>query len=217
VNLAERERKLQEIAKEIKICDRCDLHLTRTNSVPGEGPADAEILLVGEAPGVHEDQKARPFVGSAGHFLDELLGKASLTREQVFITNIVKSRPPGNRDPKPAELEACTPWLDMQIELIDPLVIVTLGRFSMAHFLPTARISEAHGKAEWVNGRMVVAMYHPAAALYQKSLRSTLESDFAKLPRFIEEARKAGRGTNNTCSGSGEDAGGGSSSQMSLF
>jgi uracil-DNA glycosylase len=217
VDLADRERKLQDIAREIKICERCDLHLTRTNAVPGEGPADAEILLVGEAPGFHEDQKARPFVGNAGHLLDDLLDQAGLKREQVFITNIVKSRPPGNRDPKPEELEACTPWLEMQIELIDPLVIVTLGRFSMAQFLPGAKISQAHGKAEWVNGRMIVAMYHPAAALHQKSLRSTLESDFAKLPRYIEEARKAGRGTNMAASGSDQDADDGSSSQLSLF
>lgn len=215
MDLAERERKLQEIANGIETCERCDLHLTATHAVPGEGPVNAEIMFVGEAPGFHEDQQGRPFVGAAGHLLNELLEKAGLKREQVFITNIVKHRPPGNRDPKPDELAACAPWLDRQTVVIDPLVIVTLGRFSLAHFLPKAKIGEIHGKAEWVDGRMVVAMYHPAAALHQKSLRGTIESDFAKLPKLLEQARKAGRGAHqeDIDEGPKDD----SATQLSLF
>src|SRR3954469_20075218 len=130
VTLQERERDLDRIADEIRVCERCELHRTRTKSVPGEGPADARVMLIGEAPGWNEDQQGRPFVGAAGKFLEELLGKAGLRRSDVFITNVVKSRPPGNRDPLPDEIVACAPFLVRQIEVIDPEVVVTLGRFS---------------------------------------------------------------------------------------
>lgn len=191
MDLAERENRLKEIAQEVEKCKACTLHFSRKRSVPGEGPTDAELMFIGEGPGFHENEQGRPFVGAAGSFLEELLASAGLKRGQVFITNVVKSRPPNNRDPLPDELAACAPFLLRQIEVINPRVIVTLGRYSMAHFMPGAKISEAHGKARWVNNRLVVAMYHPAAALHQPSLKSTLLHDFAQLPAFVEQARKA--------------------------
>jgi DNA polymerase len=190
----EKEALLDEIAAEIRVCTRCELHRTRTNSVPGEGPADARIMFIGEAPGWNEDQQGRPFVGAAGKFLEELLGAAGLKRSDVFITNVVKSRPPGNRDPLPDEIVACAPFLQRQIDTIDPDVIVTLGRFSMAKWFPGERISRIHGQPKRDGKRLIVPMYHPAAALHQQALKSTILEDFAKLPRILaeaEEARKA--------------------------
>jgi uracil-DNA glycosylase len=218
VDLAEKEQKLKEISAEIEKCERCPLHLTRNKSVPGEGPANAEIMFIGEAPGYHENEEGRPFVGAAGNFLNELLESIGMDRSKVFITNIVKSRPPGNRDPQPDELAACAPWLNMQIETINPLMIITLGRFSMAHFQPKAKISEIHGKAAWIDGRLIVSMYHPAAALHQPALKSTLEKDFAKIPAYVEQARaaQAGKkkdGTEPPPKKSGSDH----PTQMSLF
>ncbi len=191
MDLAEKERRLKEIAQEVENCKGCALHFSRKRAVPGEGPANAEVIFIGEAPGFHENEQGRPFVGAAGSFLEELFASAGLKRGQVFITNVVKSRPPNNRDPLPDELAACAPFLLRQIEVINPLVIVTLGRYSMAHFMPGAKISAAHGKAHWVGDRLVVAMYHPAAALHQPGLKPTLLHDFSQLPVFIEQARKA--------------------------
>lgn len=191
--LAEREAALAQIAEEIKVCTRCELHRTRTKSVPGEGPADARIMLIGEAPGWNEDKQGRPFVGAAGKFLEELLAAAGLTRDEVFITNVVKSRPPGNRDPLPDEIAACAPFLERQIEVIDPEVIVTLGRFSMARWFPGERISRIHGQPKRVGRRLIVPMYHPAAALHQQALKATILDDFAKLPRILAEAEAARR------------------------
>ena len=145
-------------------------------------------MLVGEGPGWHEDQQGQPFVGNAGKFLNELLGKAGLVRDDVFITNVVKCRPPGNRDPLPDEIAACAPYLDRQIAQIDPDVIVTLGRFSMSKWFPGERISRIHGQPKKDGRRLIVPMYHPAAALHQASLRGAIEDDFAKLPRFLAEA-----------------------------
>jgi uracil-DNA glycosylase len=187
----EKERALAEIAAEIRVCEKCELHRTRTKSVPGEGPADARVMLIGEAPGWNEDQQGRPFVGAAGKFLEELLAKAGMTRSEVFITNVVKSRPPGNRDPLPDEIAACAPFLERQIETIDPEVIVTLGRFSMARWFPGERISRIHGQPKRVGRRLIVPMYHPAAALHQQSLRATIEEDFGRLPKFLAEAEAA--------------------------
>jgi DNA polymerase len=156
--------------------------------VPGDGPHNAKVMLIGEGPGFHENQQGKPFVGAAGKFLDELLGSADLKRSDVFITNVVKCRPPGNRDPQPEELEACAIYLNRQIEVINPMVIVTLGRFSMAKFLGNnVKISLIHGQAKKVKGRMIIAMYHPAAALHQPSLKSTVINDFAMLPEFIKQ------------------------------
>jgi DNA polymerase len=180
---------LEHIAAEVRQCTACKLHLSRKLAVPGEGPAQADILFIGEGPGFHENEQGRPFVGAAGAFLEQLLASVGLTREQVFITNIVKCRPPGNRDPQAPEIEACSGYLERQIRALNPKVIVTLGRFSMARFLPNARISAIHGRAQHAGGRTVVAMYHPAAALHQPSLRQTIEQDFARLPGYVASAK----------------------------
>lgn len=181
---------LDEVAKEVSVCTRCELHRSRKHAVPGDGPAAAEILFIGEGPGFYENEQGHPFVGAAGKFLDELLAKIGMDRSKVFITNVVKCRPPANRDPQPEELEACRGYLERQIAAINPTVIVTLGRFSMNHFLPNAKISQVHGQARLVNGRPVVAMYHPAAALHQQSLRPAIEQDFMRLPELIAQASK---------------------------
>ncbi|MGQ0600398.1 MAG: uracil-DNA glycosylase family protein [Anaerolineales bacterium] len=186
---------LTSIAAEVNACTRCKLHTGRTRAVPGEGPANAEIMFVGEGPGFHEDQQGRPFVGAAGKFLEELLGLIGLKREQVFITNVVKCRPPGNRDPEPDELAACDDYLDRQIAAIAPKVIVTLGRFSMAKFFPDAKISAIHGQAKRVHGRLVVAMFHPAAALHRESYKAPLIEDFKKLPALIAQTDSAPEAT----------------------
>jgi DNA polymerase len=181
---------LDEIAAQVRDCTRCELYRSRTNGVPGNGNPQAEIMFIGEAPGWHEDKQGLPFVGAAGQFLNEMLASAGLTREEVFVTNIVKSRPPGNRDPLPDEIAACSHYLDAQIAAIQPKVIVTLGRYSMARWFPGERISRIHGQARRFGSFVVVPMYHPAAALHQASLRETVEADMSKLPRIIEEARQ---------------------------
>ena len=147
-------------------------------------------MLIGEGPGWTEDQQGRPFVGNAGKFLNELLGVAGLVREDVFITNVVKCRPPGNRDPMPDEIAACAPYLDRQIATIDPEVIVTLGRHSMSRWFPGERISKIHGQPRKEGNRMIVPMYHPAAALHQSSLKGAILDDFAKLPKFLAEMER---------------------------
>lgn len=185
------EDELKQIAQEVAVCVKCPLHHSRKLAVPGEGPANAEIMFIGEGPGFHENEQGRPFVGAAGKYLDELLAKINLKRSQVFIANVVKCRPPGNRDPMPEELEACRAYLERQIQAINPKVIVTLGRFSMANFLPNAKISSVHGQAMKVKGRLVIAMYHPAAALHQGSLKPVVEQDFARLPELISQAAQA--------------------------
>lgn len=181
---------LNEIASQVAVCTRCQLHYSRKKSVPGEGPSAAEVMLIGEGPGFYENEQGRPFVGAAGKLLDELLARGGVKREEVFITNVVKCRPPGNRDPLPEELSACNEYLERQIEAINPKIIVTLGRYSMGKFLPMARISEAHGQPVWQRGRLIIPMYHPAAALHQPALKTTLERDFSKLGEHIQNARK---------------------------
>jgi len=180
---------LADVASLVSKCQNCTLHHSRIKSVPGEGPEDAKILFIGEGPGFHENQQGRPFVGQAGKFLDELLSVAGLNRESVFITNVVKCRPPGNRDPQPEELEACSKFLDRQIELINPEIIVTLGRFSMAKFFGQVKISQIHGSMRKIGERYIVAMYHPAAALHQPALKNTLLSDFAKLKNYMIQVK----------------------------
>ena len=177
--------KMTQLAQQIAVCEKCQLHLSRKKSVPGEGNIHSKILFIGEGPGLNENETGRPFVGQAGNFLNELLSTAKLKRQDVFITNVVKCRPPANRDPLPEELTACSSFLDEQIRLIDPLVIVTLGRFSMGRYFPLARISSIHGKGHWVDGRMIVPMFHPAAALHQPNLRDSIMHDFALLPTYI--------------------------------
>ncbi|MFZ5809680.1 MAG: uracil-DNA glycosylase family protein [Chloroflexota bacterium] len=179
---------LKQVAQEVSACQLCELHFSRKNAVPGEGPANAEIMFIGEGPGFHENEQGRPFVGAAGKFLDELLAKIGMKREQVFITNVVKCRPPGNRDPKPEEVETCTRhYLERQIQSINPKVIITLGRYSMGLYLPHAKISDVHGQAMRIKGRLVVPMYHPAAALHQASLKPVVESDFLRLPELLQK------------------------------
>jgi uracil-DNA glycosylase len=182
------DEELRAVAAEIRACKACKLYRSRKNTVPGEGPAVSELMFIGEGPGFHENEQGRPFVGAAGKYLEELLASIGLRRDQVFIGNVVKCRPPGNRDPLPEEIQACSGFLERQIAAIQPKVIVTLGRYSMARFFPNTRISDIHGHARMVNGRMVVAMYHPAAALHQPSLRRDVESDFARLPALIQRA-----------------------------
>lgn len=181
---------LKEIAEQTAVCTRCQLKHSRKMAVPGAGDPHSEIMFIGEGPGFHENQQGLPFVGAAGKFLDELLAEAKLTREKVFITNVVKCRPPGNRDPQVEELEACRGYLERQIVAINPDVIVTLGRYSMAHFINNGKISSIHGRSYWFNGRMIVPMYHPAAALHQPSLRSVVKQDFSKLPSLIKKAQE---------------------------
>ncbi|RPI31404.1 MAG: uracil-DNA glycosylase [Chloroflexota bacterium] len=186
------EKVLEQVAREVTTCQRCGLHHSRKRAVPGEGPANAEIMFIGEGPGFYENEQGRPFVGAAGKFLDELLTGIGMKREQVFIGNVVKCRPPGNRDPQPEEIEACVSnYLERQIQAINPKVIVTLGRFSMGLFLRDAKISTVHGQSMWVKGRLIVPMYHPAAALHQQSLRPELVKDFARLPDLIARAMPA--------------------------
>jgi len=186
--MSEQAMELRALAEQIGNCPKCELAKTRTHAVPGEGNPNASIVFIGEGPGFYEDQQARPFVGPAGKFLDELLASIGLKRQDVFICNVLKCRPPGNRDPLPAEMSACKPWLDRQLEIIAPKVIVTLGRFSMTRYFPGQSISKIHGQPRKVDGVMVVPMYHPAAALHQGSLRRTIELDFQKLPALLGEA-----------------------------
>ncbi len=185
------ELSLSDLHKRIAACSECALAKGRTRSVPGDGPETAAIMFIGEAPGWHEDQQGRPFVGPAGQFLTELLESIKLKRSGVFITNVVKCRPPANREPLPGELAACRKYLDRQIELIKPRVIVTLGRFSMARYFSNESISRIHGKARRENGMTYFAMYHPAAALHQADLRKVLEQDILKLPQLLVEMDKA--------------------------
>jgi len=180
---------LAQIAAEVSVCENCVLHFSRRKAVPGVGPANSEIMFIGEGPGFNENEQGLPFVGSAGKFLDELLEKAGLKRQEVWIGNVVKCRPPDNRDPLPEELAACDLYLERQIAAINPRIIVTLGRFSMGKFFPDARISAVHGQMRRSGDRFIIAMFHPAAALHQAKLKPTILADFAQLPALLEQAR----------------------------
>ena len=181
---------LKEVAAEVSVCTKCDLCKGRTKAVPGEGNPQADILFIGEGPGFNEDRQGRPFVGPAGQFLEELLASINLKRSDVFITNVVKCRPPNNRDPEPDEIAACNDYLDRQIAAINPGVIVTLGRHSMAKFFGSEKVSVIHGHARKIDGRVCIAMYHPAAGLHQASLKDTIRADFKKIPLIIAEAER---------------------------
>lgn len=176
---------LSDLADQIRVCTLCRLSQSRTNAVPGEGREDAQVMFIGEAPGFHEDRLGRPFVGAAGQKLDELLERVGLKRANVYITNVVKCRPPANRDPEPDEIEACRPYLDKQIELIRPRLIVTLGRFSMARYFPGASISRIHGQPKRVGSVIYYPVFHPAAALHQPKWLTALEEDMAKIPDLL--------------------------------
>ena len=180
--------RFEALTKRIKHCTDCPLSRTRTNAVPGDGPSSADIMMIGEGPGFHEDRQGLPFVGPAGRFLNQLITSSGLRRQDVFITNVVKCRPPNNRDPMPGEIQACRKHLDEQIEIINPKVIVTLGRFSMARFIPGQTIGRVRAKARQVEGRTIYPMYHPAAALHNGSLRSVIEDDFRASPSLVEQS-----------------------------
>jgi DNA polymerase len=181
---------LSELNAEIERCKNCELARHRTRVVPGEGPEDAKLLFIGEAPGWNEDQTGRPFVGQAGQYLDQLISMIGYKRSQVFIANVIKCRPPDNRDPMPGELVACGKWLERQLEIIKPRVIVTLGRYSMAKYFPGEAISKVHGRSKRSGNTICFAMYHPAAALHQGNLRKVIEADILKLPAVLAEAYK---------------------------
>jgi DNA polymerase len=180
---------LAQLCEEIIACRDCELAKYRTKVVPGEGAEDADLLFIGEAPGWHEDQQGRPFVGPAGQFLDQLLASIGLRREEVYIANVIKCRPPQNRDPLPAEIQNCRKWLDRQIEIIQPQMIITLGRYSLARYFPNESISKIHGKPRKSEGVIYYPMYHPAAALHQGSLRRTIETDMLRIPQILAQGK----------------------------
>lgn len=192
---------LESIAAEVRVCTRCRLSQTRTRAVPGEGHPDTEVVFVGEGPGQTEDQQGRPFVGRAGDLLVKMLSTLGWRRDEVFITNIVKCRPPGNRDPEPDEIEACAPYLTRQLEVLDPAVVATLGRFSMGHFRPGERITQIHGTAvaapaaTGARDALAYALYHPAAALRSTDVERQSYDDMAGLPRILLDARARRAGT----------------------
>ena len=176
---------LDELHQQVRTCTACPLHLTRSQAVPGEGAAFAQIMFVGEGPGFQEDRLGKPFIGPAGLFLNELLDSIGLRRQDVFITNLVKCRPPDNRDPLPGEIEACNNHLMKQMQIINPRVIIPLGRHAMAHWFPSGRIGQLHGQPHRFGERIVLPLYHPAAALHNGSLRGTIMQDFQKLKGLI--------------------------------
>jgi len=180
---------LTELYQDVAVCKRCDLYKTATNPVPGEGPENADIMFIGEGPGLNEDQQGRPFVGAAGKFLDQMFASINLKRSDIYIANVVKHRPPNNRDPLPTEITACSFYLDRQIAIIKPKIIVTLGRHSMARYFPNATIGKIHGTYEKRNGVVYFAMYHPAAALHQQNLRYEIEQDMLRLPAILKELK----------------------------
>ncbi len=190
-NIPHKKDSLELIAREVRTCTLCPLSRTRTHAVPGEGSADADLMLIGEGPGYNEDKQGRPFVGAAGSFLNVLLASAGLVRQDVYITNVVKCRPPQNRDPLPEEIAACNGYLQRQMKLIAPKVIATLGRHSMGIFMPRERISRVHGQARRVDNLTVVPLFHPAAALHQPALKATELEDFAKLPGLLAQASRS--------------------------
>jgi DNA polymerase len=195
VTHAERVAALEVVATEVRACTRCRLHETRTLAVPGEGSPDTEVVFVGEGPGFNEDRQGRPFVGRAGDLLTKFLATLRWKRDEVFITNIVKCRPPDNRDPEPDEIAACAPYLKRQLEILDPALIVTLGRHSLGRFMPGERISQAHGTMRPVDpesgatSAMAFALYHPAAALRTPDIERTSYADVARIPAALLEAR----------------------------
>jgi uracil-DNA glycosylase len=212
VTSEERAAALEAIADEVRACTRCRLAEGRTKAVPGEGNPDTEVLFVGEGPGQHEDRQGRPFVGAAGSLLQELLAMIGWRREDVFITNVVKCRPPNNRDPEPDEIAACGPYLRRQLEVLDPALLVTLGRFSLQTFMPGDRISRVHGTARPIDpgtgarAATGYALYHPAAALRQGSLKVTMQRDMAAVPEVLIRARAERAAAETTTTRASNDA-----------
>lgn len=202
----ERSDALAKIAEEVRTCKLCDLWKGRTRAVPGAGSIQTEIMFIGEGPGFNEDKQGLPFVGQSGKYLERLLALIELTRDDVFITNVVKCRPPENRDPLPAEIATCKPYLDQQINLIDPLIIVTLGRFSMARYFPNGRITQIHGQAKFENGRAYYPLFHPAAVLRNPALQSQMEADFKRIPETLDKVRGLRDAGKKPPPSAGEDA-----------
>ena len=198
---------LDQITKQVRTCKKCRLHRTRKKAVPGSGPKNPKVVFIGEAPGYNEDQQGEPFVGRSGKFLDNLLSLVGMTRDSVWIGNVIKCRPPENRDPHVDELRSCAPYLKLQLRELNPKLVCPLGRFAAAHFLPGIKISEAHGKPQKVKGFIILPLYHPAAGLRSTKVAQALKKDFLKIPKVlsgeIEVARK--------------DNGNGDESQMSLL
>lgn len=184
--MAERDS-LEQVAAEVRVCPKCPLSLSRTKAVPGEGPGTAQVMFIGEGPGYHEDKQGRPFVGASGRYLQSLLDDIGLKREDVFITNVVKCRPPENRDPRPDELNACREYLDRQIALIQPRIIVTLGRHSMERYFPGQSITRIHGQAKRVGNVYYLPLFHPAAALRREDWRAAMQADFQQIPTLLAE------------------------------
>lgn len=211
-----KETLLGEVANEVAVCEKCALYHSRKQAVPGEGPANSEVMFIGEGPGFYENEQGRPFVGAAGKFLDELLAQGSLKREEVWIGNVVKCRPPGNRDPLPEEVATCDQYLERQIKAINPNIIITLGRHSMGKFLPGVKISNVHGQMRKVSDRYIIAMFHPAAALHQAALKPAIVADFVKLPQLLQQARK-GLGRGEQHANDNRDSPGPDPKQLNLF
>ena len=181
---------LEQLAEQVRTCQKCRLAQGRLRAVPGEGPEDADILFIGEAPGFNEDRQGRPFVGPSGNLLEQLIAGLGLTRKQVYIANVIKCRPPENRDPLPDEIEACRPYLDRQIELIQPKLVITLGRFSMARSFPGQSITRIHGQIKHEGGVSIVPMFHPAAALRNPQWMEEMKKDFARLAPLVADLGK---------------------------
>ena len=178
---------LEQIAAAVRTCQRCPLGRGRTHAVPGEGPAAARVMFIGEGPGFHEDRQGRPFVGASGQYLEQLLAEIELSRRDVYITNVIKCRPPGNRDPEPAELTACRDFLDRQLALIQPEIIATLGRFSMARYFPGGSISRIHGQVKRVGNVFYLPLFHPAAVLRNPDWRQAMSQDIARIPSLLAQ------------------------------
>lgn len=195
--MSDKQKLLESLNQEMHEKCRCALKETALNAVPGDGSADADILFIGEAPGKKEDEQGRPFIGAAGKFLSEMLASIGLKREDIYITNVVKYRPPNNRDPLPQEVIDCWPWLEAQIQLINPKLIVPLGRHAMERFLKGKKISEVHGQVFELDlpgfgKRHYYTLYHPAAALYNGGMRKTLLEDFSQIPKLLKKIKKQG-------------------------
>ncbi|MFP6678844.1 MAG: uracil-DNA glycosylase [Dehalococcoidia bacterium] len=207
---------IDQIAASVRLCTKCGLSETRTHAVPGEGIQSPSIMFIGEGPGLNEDQQGRPFVGRAGKLLDELLSVVPLRRTDVYITNVVKCRPPNNRDPLPEEVRACWPYLEAQISLLKPSVIATLGRHAMNRFLTNARISDEHGRATVWRDIIVFPLYHPAAALRSTKLRQTLENDMRRLPEAVLRSLEIGQSDSGKRATTGVDPDSGSSASCAV-
>ena len=205
---------LESVAQAVRTCTDCPLHSGRTNAVPGEGNPSAKLMFIGEGPGIHEDRQGRPFVGPAGQLLEGLLASIGTNRDDVFIANMVKCRPPQNRDPQPPEITACAKYLDRQIELVDPKIIVTLGRFSLGRFFPGESVTRARGRVRQKDGRLIFPVLHPAAALRRPELRATMVEDFRSLAAALDAPTDFGPGPATSPEGIPESE---SASQIDLF